>query len=340
MKKITIVGITGYSGLELFRLLSFHAEAEVVAVCATSHIGEKLADAVPQFEGLTELVISEFDVDLAMKNSDVVFFATSSGVSLKLALPLIEAGFPVIDLSGDFRLKNPDDYEKWYKNTAAENVYLSKAKYNLADLTTATATYIANPGCYATATLLALAPLVQENLIDLTSIIVDAKSGLSGAGKKLTESSHFVDVSDNMSMYKVNQHQHIPEIAQQLHDWNEDFEALQFTTSLIPVTRGIFASSYVKLADSVTFDTVKNAYQKCYENKNFVRIRRQLPQIKDVVGTNFCDIGLVYNEKTNILTIVSVIDNLMKGAAGQAVQNFNQLFGFAETTGLQFMPMI
>ena len=200
MIEVTIVGITGYSGLELFRLLSGHPKAKVVKVCATSHLGEKLAEVVPALSGLTDLEITAFDAETVMQASDVCFFATSAGVSKNLALPLIDAKFPVIDLSGDFRLQDPAQYEKWYKNTAANSAYLSKSQYNLADLEIAQTPYIANPGCYATATLLALAPLVKENLIDLTSIVVDAKSGLFGAGKKLKESSHFVNVHDNMSM--------------------------------------------------------------------------------------------------------------------------------------------
>ncbi len=340
MIKISIVGITGYSGLELFRLLYAHPEADLVKICATTHIGEKFDEVFPQFTGLSKLTITAFDADEIMAESDVVFFATSATVSSRLALPFINANFPVIDLSGDFRLKAPSVYEKWYKNTPVKSEYLLKAQYNLADLSQATEKYIANPGCYATATLLALAPLVQQHLIDLDSIIVDAKSGLSGAGKKLTDSSHFVNVSDNMSMYKINAHQHIPEIAQQLKLWNPDFQALQFSTSLIPVTRGIFASCYAKVTENVTIEHIKTAYQQFYADKFFVRIRRELPQLKDVAGTNFCDIGFAYNPTTHILTVVSVIDNLVKGAAGQAVQNFNQLFGLDEKTGLLAAPMI
>ncbi len=168
-------------------------------------------------------------------------------------------------------------------------------------------------------------------MIDLNSIIVDAKSGLSGAGKTLSESSHFVNVADNMSMYKVNAHQHIPEIAQQLKIWNPNFQALQFSTSLIPVSRGIFVSNF-------DIDQIRRAYVQAFLDKPFVRIRRQMPQLSDVIGTNFCDIGLANNPVTNVLSIVSVIDNLMKGAAGQAVQNFNQLFGYDESLGLNFLP--
>lgn len=214
MKKIAIVGIIGYSGLELLRIFYGHPEVEVAKVCATSHYGEKLSELFPQLENLTDLTVSEFNDEKIMAECDAVFFATSSGVSQNLALAFIDADFPVIDLSGDFRLNKVETYEKWYKNTNVKNEYLLKSEYHLADIGKASGNYIANPGCYATATLLALYPSVKNEMIDLNSIIVDAKSGLSGAGKTLSESSHFVNVADNMSMYKVNAHQHIPEISQ------------------------------------------------------------------------------------------------------------------------------
>jgi N-acetyl-gamma-glutamyl-phosphate reductase len=340
MKKVAIVGIRGYSGLELFRIFYYHPEVEVTKIYATSHYGEKLSEHFPQLEGLTDLTISEFNEEEIMAECDAVFFATSAGVSQKLALTFIDNNFPVIDLSGDFRLADLEIYNKWYKNTNLKNEYLLSAQYNLADIGQAKANYIANPGCYATATLLALYPLVKNKMIDLDSIIVDAKSGLSGAGKGLSDASHFVNVVGNVSMYKINSHQHIPEIAQKLKIWNSNFQALQFSTSLIPVSRGIFVSSYAKVAADFDFETIKNAYEQVYATKNFVRIRRQMPQLSDVIGTNFCDIGLAYNPVTNVLSVVSVIDNLMKGAAGQAVQNFNQLFGYDESLGLKFMPSL
>ena len=340
MIKVSIVGITGYSGLELLKLLHFHPKVELVKICATSNIGKKLSDVYAQFEGLSNLTIEEFNAQEIMNSSECVFFATSAGVTSKIALELIEHDFPVIDLSGDFRLKEEQIYEKWYKNTTTKNEYLSKSDYVLADLNQPISKYIANPGCYATATLLALAPLVQNNLVKFDSIVVDAKSGLSGAGKSLTDSSHFVNVQENMTMYKIDGHQHIPEIVQQAQIWNENFGAIQFQTSLIPVTRGIFVAMYAKLSDSVTFDDIKSAYHALYDDKAFVRIRRQMPSLKDVAHTNFCDIGMNFNEETGFLTVVSVIDNLIKGAAGQAVQNFNHLFEFDEKTGLQFLPEI
>lgn len=340
MIKITIVGITGYSGFELFRLFLKHEKAQVVKVCATSHIGEPLHHIYPQIKECSEIMISSFDPSIIMQKSDVVFFATPAGVTNSLAIPFIEHDFPVIDLSGDFRLKNPRSYEKWYKKPSAQQEHLEKADYVLADVNTTAHQLISNPGCFATACLLPLIPLVKGDFIELDSIILDAKSGLSGAGKVLSESSHFVNVHDNMMMYKINQHQHLPEIVQELKKWNGKVEFIQFSTSLIPVNYGIFLSGYVKLKSGFSFDEVQQDVKDFYKDKKFVRIRSEAPKLSDVVGTNFCDIYLTYNQTTGIITIISVIDNLIKGAAGQAIQNFNHLFDIKEEMGLSHLARI
>ena len=204
-----------------------------------------------------------------------------------------------------------------------------------------TSKLIANPGCYATGTLLSLAPLVQQEIIECDSIIVDAKSGLSGAGKNLSESSHFVNSNENMTLYKMNSHQHIPEIMQQLKKWNESIPAIQFSTSLIPVTRGIFITTYARSKEKLTQEKVLNLFQTFYQEKPFVRVQDQdvYPNLHQIVGSNFCDIGVAYNEVTNIITVVTVLDNLVKGAAGQAVHNLNHLAGWPETTGLNLVPI-
>ncbi|MFQ7525427.1 MAG: N-acetyl-gamma-glutamyl-phosphate reductase, partial [Streptococcus salivarius] len=198
--------------------------------------------------------------------------------------------------------------------------------------------FIANPGCYATATELALIPLVAVSLIETESVIVDAKSGLTGAGKALSESSHFVNVHDNYVTYKLNHHQHIPEIVQTLQVFNPEMPEIQFSTSLLPVNRGIMATVYCKLKKDVTVADVASAFTKAYDDKPFVRVQDNLPELHNVIGSNFTDIGFVYNEKTNVLTVISVIDNLIKGAAGQAVQNLNLMQGWDETEGLLLTP--
>ncbi|MDU6524357.1 MAG: N-acetyl-gamma-glutamyl-phosphate reductase, partial [Enterococcus sp.] len=260
----------------------------------------------------------------------------------EIATAFVEADFPVIDLSGDFRLKADGQYEKWYKNSSAPPDFLQTAHYGLADFyRKPTSKLIANPGCYATGTLVSLAPLVQKKIIEPTSIIVDAKSGLSGAGKNLSESSHFVNSNENMTLYKMNSHQHIPEIMQQLQKWNAEVPAIQFSTSLIPVTRGIFITSYARSSQKMTQEDVWHLYQDFYQEKYFVRIQEQesYPNLRQIIGSNFCDIGVAYNEVTNIITVVTVLDNLVKGAAGQAVQNLNHLAGWDEKTGLEMIPI-
>ena len=216
---------------------------------------------------------------------------------------------------------------------------MDKFTYALAELTDVKGKkFIANPGCYATATELALLPLVKEKLIDVNSIIVDAKSGLTGAGKVLSESSHFVNVHDNYVTYKLNRHQHIPEIVQELKRFDNNLEHIQFSTSLLPVNRGIMATCYVTLKQTLNNEAVSKIYQDLYADKPFVRLQQDLPELHNVIGSNFCDIGFAYNPVTNVLTVISVIDNLVKGAAGQAVQNLNLMMGWDETEGFPMTP--
>ncbi len=232
-----------------------------------------------------------------------------------------------------------DVYQGWYKKSPAKQSVLNKFTYALSEYTDVKdKKFIANPGCYATATELALIPLVAAGLIETDSIIVDAKSGLTGAGKALSESSHFVNVHDNYVTYKLNHHQHIPEIVQTLQAFDADMPEIQFSTSLLPVNRGIMATVYCKLKKDVAVSDIASAFAKAYDDKPFVRVQDNLPELHNVIGSNFTDIGFAYNEKTNVLTVISVIDNLLKGAAGQAVQNLNLMQGWDETEGLLMTP--
>lgn len=341
--KVSIIGVTGYSGLELLRYLRTHPLVEIVSIHSHSMNKKTIDQVEPHLKHLINLPLEEIDPEKIMVKSELVFFATPSGISKELAIPFVKANFPVIDLSGDFRLKEDGAYEKWYGKTPAPQEIVATFDYGLSEFrTNPTTRFIANPGCYATATELSLAPLLnKETKIELDSIIVDAKSGFSGAGKGLSESTHFTSNHDNMSLYKMNSHQHIPEIVQQLKKWQPTLEAIQFSTSLIPVTRGIFVTTYAKLSQPQTTEELVALYKHFYEGKPFIRIQEvnQYPSIKQVVGSNNCDIGLAYNEKTNIVTVVTVIDNLGKGAAGQAVQNLNILAGYPETAGLDLLPM-
>lgn len=340
--KVSIIGVTGYSGIELVRILLQHPNVEISSIHSHSQNGKDIDEYLPHLNRLLTLPLEPIDSTKIMEQSDLVFFATPSGISKEIATTFVEADFPVIDLSGDFRLKTDGQYEKWYKNSSAPFEILQNAHYGLADFyAEPTSKLIANPGCYATGTLLSLAPLVQQDIIECDSIIVDAKSGLSGAGKNLSESSHFVNSNENMTLYKMNSHQHIPEIMQQLKKWNENIPAIQFSTSLIPVTRGIFITSYARSKEKLTQEKVLNLFQTFYQEKPFVRVQDQgvYPNLRQIVGSNFCDIGVAYNEVTNIITVVTVLDNLVKGAAGQAVHNLNHLAGWPETTGLNLVPI-
>lgn len=336
--KVSIVGITGYSGLELVKILNKHDKVQLVSIHATKEVGRRLSDIYPYLKGVCDLDIEAFDAKVIMGKSDLVFFATPSGVASQLASEFVAADFPVIDLSGDHRLP-ADSYKKWYQKTPAPQKDLDKFTYSLAEYTNQYGKkFIANPGCYATATELALIPLVKAGVIDLDSIIVDAKSGLTGAGKALSESSHFVNVHDNYVTYKLNRHQHIPEIVQELQLFDENVPEIQFSTSLLPVNRGIMATVYAKLAPGATEEQVSAIFEKAYANKPFVRVQEELPELHNVIGSNFTDIGFAYNAKTNVLTVISVIDNLIKGAAGQAVQNLNLMQGWEETEGFPMTP--
>ena len=265
--KISIVGITGYSGLELVKILNNHKKVELVSIHATKEVGRRLSDVYPYLTGVCDLDIEAYDAEKIMKKADLVFFATPSGVASSLAEEFVQADFPIIDLSGDHRLP-ADVYQEWYKKSPAKQNVLNKFTYALSEYADVKdKKFIANPGCYATATELALIPLVAVSLIETESVIVDAKSGLTGAGKALSESSHFVNVHDNYVTYKLNHHQHIPEIVQTLQGFNPEMPEIQFSTSLLPVNRGIMATVYCKLKKDVTVADVASAFTKAYDDK-------------------------------------------------------------------------
>lgn len=334
--KVALVGISGYGGMMLFQMLNHHPH--ITEIKLYGHHQDHplpLSSVVPMFVDSEQQVLP-YDAEKIMQNNDLVFFATSAGVTAKLAQPFIKHHFKVIDLSGDYRLRQPEVYEKWYHKPAAPLIALQNSYYGLVEFGHADQqNYIANPGCYATATLLGLAPLLQQQLIDVDSVIVDAKSGTSGAGKTPAPSTHFSQANDNLQMYKVNSHQHIPEIMQQLQKWDPTIKAIQFNTTLLPLTRGLMVTSYAKVKPGINQVMIDAAFAKTYEKHFFVRyMADKIPTLKQTVGTNFCDLGVIYNETTQVVMVVSVLDNLIKGAAGQAIQNFNQLYDFEETAGL------
>lgn len=342
--RAAIIGSTGYGGVELIRFLLRHPNAEITSVISSSSAGTPLSDGFPHLREIIVDHLDAVDIPLIKQKADVVFAATPHGVSAELVPQLLDAGLKVIDLSGDFRLKSPAVYEKYYKRKAADEVYLAKAVYGLAEVfgeQCRDADFISNPGCYPTATLLGLIPAVNAGWIDPSTIIVDAKSGVSGAGRGLSQSFHYSEMNENFLAYKVNRHQHTPEIEQVLSQIAGKEVLTTFTTHLVPMTRGILSTVYAQLTDSRSDEEFIDLYREYYKGRPFVRIRPsgQWPATKEVWGSNYCDIGFSVDERTGRVTIVSVIDNLVKGAAGQAIQNLNLMMGWDETTGLEFTPV-
>jgi N-acetyl-gamma-glutamyl-phosphate reductase len=342
--RAAIVGSTGYGGVELIRLLEAHPKVEIAAVLSSSSAGEPLAAGYPHLTEIRTDVLEAIDPASLARKADVVFLATPAGVAAKLAPEMLEAGLDVIDISGDFRLKSPQIYEAWYKKPAADPAWLERAVYGLAEVfgeDVRDARLISNPGCYPTASLLGLVPAVQAGFIDPATIIIDAKSGVSGAGRGASLGTHYAEINENFKAYKVNQHQHIPEIEQALTRVAGHEVTVTFTTHLVPMTRGIMATMYATVAGGRTQRDFIDLYRSYYENRRFVRVRPEgvLPATKEVYGSNYCDIGFAVDERTGRVTIVSVIDNLVKGAAGQAIQNLNLRMGWDEGLGLNFVPV-
>lgn len=341
--KAAIIGATGYGGVELVRILHQHPRVSIHSIHATSLHGELLSETYPHMQDLVEETLQPAHAEELSKQVDIVFMATPSGVAMQLAPLFLENGVKVIDLSGDFRITDPVVYKQWYGIDAADQHLLEDAVYGLTEWVDTDITekqLISNPGCYPTSALLGLAPLMKENVIDETTIIIDAKTGVSGAGKGVSQATHFAETNDNLKVYKLNQHQHTGEIEQILNRWNPAVGAITFTTHLVPMTRGIMTTMYATIKDKATAGELHQLYQTHYEDNYFVRIRDlgKFPSTKEVSGSNFCDIGIAYDERTNRITIVSVIDNLVKGASGQAVQNMNKMLGLDEKTGLDFLP--
>ncbi|MGB8001669.1 MAG: N-acetyl-gamma-glutamyl-phosphate reductase [Anaerobacillus sp.] len=342
--KASIVGASGYSGLELIRLLLSHPEVNINTIVSPSNVGSNVHDVFPH---LTKIQVSQFealDAEELAEESDVIFFATPAGISSQTVPTLLKKGVPMIDLSGDFRLKEGQLYEKWYNHSSPPAEALTQAVYGLSEYYSddiATANLIANPGCYPTATLLGILPIIQEGLADPSSIIIDGKSGLSGAGRKMSLAAHYSEVNENVSAYKLGKHQHIPEIEQIISSQIDQDINVSFSTHLIPLTRGMMCSMYVNLHEEISEAEVIELYQSKYENQPFIRVMPEgkWPSTKGVSGSNYCDIGLSVDPRTKRLTVISVIDNLMKGAAGQAVQNMNLRFGFPEAAGLALSPV-
>ncbi|WP_439481204.1 N-acetyl-gamma-glutamyl-phosphate reductase [Cyclobacterium plantarum] len=339
--KTSIIGASGYTGSELARILVNHSEIEIVSITSESHQGKKFSDLHAQFSGILDLtLISADEVDVA--GLDVIFLALPHGVSMEFVKRWQDSGVKIIDLSGDFRLSTPEVYEDWYKKSHTYPRGFEQAVYGLPELhekRIKSATLVANPGCYPTASILSLAPLFQSGKVDAKGAIIDAKSGITGAGVKASNTTHFSNVNDNFKAYGIGNHRHTVEIQEQLSFLLKKSVYLQFTPHLLPVDRGILATAYISVEGAMNQEKLDKMYQDFYNKKPFVRLRNQAPSIKEVRGSNYADIYPFWDDRTKRAIVVTVIDNLVKGAAGQAVHNMNLMLGLEESTGLNQVPM-
>lgn len=345
MIKAGIIGATGYAGQQLASLLVNHPEAEIKFVSSNSYAGQLFSDIYPQFYKILDMpLLSTEEAKAAMSDVDVVFTALPNGLVFELAQLALEKGIKIIDFSADFRLDDPDVYEEWYKTEHTAKDLISKQVYGLAELwrdKIKGADLIANPGCYTTASILAISALLREGgLVDTDHIIIDAKSGITGSGRKKDLSLLYAEAGESVKAYGIAHHRHTPEIEQELSKVAGKEIQVQFTPHLMPMKRGILATIYVDLKKDVTEDDLYAVYEKYYGDENFIRIRRGMCETRFVVGTNFCDISVRVDRRTHRAIITSCIDNMVKGAAGQAVQNMNVAFGLEETAGLKTMNIV
>jgi len=347
--KVSIIGTTGYAGKELVKILMNHQRVELVHLISSSYAGKNIAEIFPEFLNKLDKKLINFNLDVVSQDSDMVFTALPHTVSMDVVPELLKKGVKVVDLSADYRIKDSAVYQEWYKKELNQinKELLPEAVYGLPEIyldKIKDALLVANPGCYPTSIILGIAPLLKHHFVEPEGIIIDSKSGTSGAGRKLSLGLHFAECNENFKAYKVIRHNHIPEVEQELSfvyfgaDNKKQIKGIKvsFTPHLLPINRGIFSTCYLSLKGSKKEGEVLEAYQKFYQKAPFVRIFEppNLPEMKFVAGTNYCDIGFTIDERVNKIKVISVIDNLIKGAAGQAVQNMNIMSGFSETCGL------
>ncbi len=346
MIKVGIIGATGYAGNELVRLLLGHKDAEIVWLGSRSYIDQNYSDVYRNMFKLVDAKCMDDNMEQLANEVDVIFTATPQGLCASLVNDEILSKTKIIDLSADFRLKDVNVYEQWYKLEHKAPQYIDEAVYGLCEINrdkvSKDTRIIANPGCYTTTSILTLYPMVKEGIINPDTIIIDAKSGTSGAGRGAKVANLFCEVNESMKAYGVGTHRHTPEIEEQLgYACGRDNLKLIFTPHLVPMNRGILVTAYAGLAKDVTYEDVKAAYDKYYDKEYFVRVlpKDVCPETRWVEGSNFVDIGFKIEPRTNRLIMMGALDNLVKGAAGQAVQNMNLLFGLPENEGLQLAPM-
>lgn len=341
--KAAIVGATGYSALELIRLLDKHPHVTVTEMVSHSHHGEYLSNLYPHLKNVIEKPLIEYDLSYLQKEVDLLFFATPAGISKTLIPDILKTSLQCIDLSGDFRLRKKD-YEEWYGKEAVASELQKEATFGLSEIykeKIKKTTFISNPGCYSTAALMGLIPIVKTELATKKGIVIDAKSGTSGAGRTLSRRTHFSEMNESLIPYKFGKHQHTPEIEHYLSQEAGEDITVTLATHLVPMTRGLICTMYVPLKEIATAKEIWQLYQEFYEQDPFVRLHSlgSMPQTKQVIGSNYVDIGIHVDERTEKLIIVTAIDNLVKGAAGQAIQNMNLMNDWPVQEGLDHSPI-
>lgn len=344
MIKVGIIGATGYAGGELVRILMGHKDAEIKWYGSKSYVDQKYADVYRNMFQIVDAKCMDDNMEELADQVDVIFTATPQGLCASLVNEEILSKTKIIDLSADFRLKDVNVYEEWYKIEHKAPQYIDEAVYGLCEINrdlVKSAKIVANPGCYTTCSILTAYPLAKEGLIDMSTLIIDAKSGTSGAGRGAKLPNLYCEVNENIKAYGVATHRHTPEIEEQLGYASGEKVVLNFTPHLVPMNRGILATEYATLKKKVTYEEVKAVYDQYYAKEKFVRVldRDVCPETKWVEGSNYVDIGFKIDPRTNRIIMMGAIDNLVKGAAGQAVQNMNLLFGLPVDEGLELVPM-
>ena len=344
MIKVGIIGAPGYAGSELVRILLGHKDVEIKWYGSRSYIDKKYASIYQNFFQLVDANCMDDNMEVLADQVDVIFTATPQGLCASLVNEEILSKVKIIDLSADFRIKDVKVYEEWYKLEHKSPQFIEEAVYGLCEINredVKKARLVANPGCYTTCSILTCYPLVKEGIIDPNTIIVDAKSGTSGAGRGAKVDNLFCEVNENMKAYGVATHRHTPEIEEQLGYACGEKITINFTPHLVPMNRGILATAYASLKKDVTYEEVKAIYDKYYADEKFVRVLEKdvCPQTKWVEGSNYVDVNFKIDPRTNRIIMMGAIDNLVKGAAGQAVQNMNLMFGLKESEGLELVPM-
>ncbi|MFZ7120102.1 MAG: N-acetyl-gamma-glutamyl-phosphate reductase [Eubacteriaceae bacterium] len=344
MIKAAVVGATGYVGQELIRLLYQHPNIDLKIISSRKNINERYDSIYGNYVKRSELKFSENDLKYISQEVDVLFLALPHGVASNLLNDEVLSNTKVIDMGADFRLNDVNIYENWYGTEHGNPSYIKKSIYGLCELKRdeiKNYSLIANPGCYTTCSILSLAPIIKEEFINNKSIVIDAKSGVTGAGRSLNMATHYTECNESIKAYKIASHRHTPEIEEQLGSLADENINLIFTPHLVPMNRGILTTSYIKLTKDIHIDDIYHLYRQFYKKEYFIRLLNKdiYPETRWVKGSNYCDLGINLDKRTNTLVIVGAIDNLIKGAAGQAVQNMNIIFNFDETCGLKSIPI-